>query len=92
MRMFRTGAGMTVVADAARVGSDAGSIRHERALHAGTLIDVPVLIALVALMFSSCSMCSYSSAAEPVVVRLTTDGHLKQRPCWSPDEIGRAHV
>ena len=25
------------------------------------------------------------SAAEPVVVRLTTDGHLKQRPAWSPD-------
>jgi TolB protein len=24
-------------------------------------------------------------AAEPAVVRLTSDGHLKQRPCWSPD-------
>ncbi len=24
-------------------------------------------------------------AAEPDLVRLTTDGHLKQRPCWSPD-------
>ena len=32
-----TGAGITVVADAASVGSDAGSIRHE-----GPLIDVPV--------------------------------------------------
>lgn len=26
-----------------------------------------------------------SIAAEPSLVRLTTDGHLKQRPCWSPD-------
>ena len=24
-------------------------------------------------------------AAEPDLIRLTTDGHLKQRPCWSPD-------
>lgn len=24
-------------------------------------------------------------AAEPDLVRLTTDGHFKQRPCWSPD-------
>ena len=23
--------------------------------------------------------------AESDVVRLTSDGHLKQRPCWSPD-------
>ena len=36
--VLRTGAGITVVADAASVGSDAGSIRHEE-----TLIDAPVL-------------------------------------------------
>ena len=35
---FSTGAEITVVADAASVGSDAGSIRHD-----GTLIDAPVL-------------------------------------------------
>ena len=23
--------------------------------------------------------------AETELVRLTSDGHLKQRPCWSPD-------
>ena len=34
---LRSGASFTVVADAASVGSDAGSIRHE-----GTLIDAPV--------------------------------------------------
>ena len=34
----RTGAGITVVADAASVGSDAGSIRHN-----GTLINTTVL-------------------------------------------------
>lgn len=28
---------------------------------------------------------SQSRAADPEVVRLTNDGHLKQRPCWSPD-------
>ncbi len=26
-----------------------------------------------------------SAAAEPDLLRLTKDGHLKQRPCWSPD-------
>ena len=26
-----------------------------------------------------------SVVAEPDLVRLTSDGHLKQRPCWSPD-------
>ena len=25
------------------------------------------------------------AAEEPKLVRLTTDGHLKQRPAWSPD-------
>jgi TolB protein len=25
------------------------------------------------------------AAAEPIAVRLTTDGHFKQRPAWSPD-------
>ncbi len=40
----RTGAEITVVADAASVGSDAGSIRHE-----GTLIGAPVLTVHVIL-------------------------------------------
>ena len=26
-----------------------------------------------------------TTAAEPDIIRLTTDGHFKQRPCWSPD-------
>ncbi|MEK6261223.1 MAG: biopolymer transporter Tol [Planctomycetota bacterium] len=68
------------MADAASVGSDAGSIRHE-----STCFDAPVLIATVILMLVGGSMVSNSQAAEPELIRLTTDGHLKQRPCWSPD-------
>ena len=37
---LRTGAEITVVADAASVGSDAGRIRHD-----GTVIDAPILTA-----------------------------------------------
>ena len=40
---------------------------------------------LTALLLVGGSMCSSSRAAEPDLIRLTTDGHLKQRPCWSPD-------
>ena len=36
---LRSGASFTVVADAASVGSDAGSIRHE-----GAVIDAPIFI------------------------------------------------
>lgn len=37
------------------------------------------------LMFVAASICSSSHAAEQDLIRLTHDGHLKQRPCWSPD-------
>ena len=37
---------------------------------------ISALIAAVALCVG---------ADEPKIVRLTTDGHLKQRPAWSPD-------
>jgi TolB protein len=41
---------------------------------------------VIALSLGGSSICSNSFAAEqPDVIRLTTDGHLKQRPCWSPD-------
>ena len=41
LRFFRIGAAITVVADAASVGSDAGSIRHD-----ATVIAAPVLTSL----------------------------------------------
>ena len=44
-----------------------------------------VHITIVILMFVGGSMCSSSLAAEPDLIRLTNDGDLKQRPCWSPD-------
>ncbi len=40
---------------------------------------------VIVLIFGCSSLRPNSYAAEPEVVRLTTDGHLKQRPCWSPD-------
>lgn len=42
-------------------------------------------IAFFSVLLLFLSVASKSRAAEPEVVRLTTDGHLKQRPCWSPD-------
>jgi len=36
--------------------------------------------------FAPCFIGDHSvAAAEPDIIRLTTDGQLKQRPCWSPD-------
>ena len=36
-------------------------------------------------MLRSWLLLSVVCLAEPELVRLTTDGHFKQRPCWSPD-------
>ncbi len=44
-----------------------------------------LLSIVIALRLGCSSFCSNSFAAEPDVIRLTNDGHLKQRPCWSPD-------
>jgi TolB protein len=45
------------------------------------------LASAVFVFFVATSLCCMSptSAAEPALIRLTTDGHLKQRPAWSPD-------
>ncbi len=40
--------------------------------------------AILALLVSSSAPCR-SHAADEVPIRLTTDGHFKQRPSWSPD-------
>jgi TolB protein len=35
--------------------------------------------------FAAALLLTAAQAAEPEFVRITTDGHLKQRPAWSPD-------
>src|SRR5690349_9324986 len=37
------------------------------------------------LLCASMPLCQTCFADEPTAVRLTFDGHLKQRPAWSPD-------
>jgi TolB protein len=38
------------------------------------------------ILCASVPLCeTYGFAAEPMPIRLTSDGHLKQRPAWSPD-------
>ena len=45
------------------------------------------LIAFGLLAFGVYWIGNSASAVEPEVIRLTTDGHLKQRPAWSPDGL-----
>lgn len=44
-----------------------------------------LLLVIIAVMMGQGSVNSRVNAAEPDVIRLTNDGFLKQRPCWSPD-------
>jgi TolB protein len=56
--------------------------RHEKNQQSGSTVFLVVFfVAIAAASFSVAAV----SAAEPTIIRLTTDGHLKQRPAWSPD-------
>jgi TolB protein len=59
--------------------------RHENQEQKGSTAFLVVLFEfLLAIAAASFSVAAVS-AAEPEVIRLTADGHLKQRPAWSPD-------
>src|SRR5689334_17460612 len=52
--------------------------------HAFRCAHAPYFFCVLLCFFVATPLPSIS-AAEPAVVRLTTDGHLKERPVWSPD-------
>jgi TolB protein len=52
--------------------------RRSAPLHCALFV---FFVAIAAAWFSAAT----GSAAEPALMRLTTDGHLKQRPAWSSD-------